>query len=65
MAQRRLVLVREDRLGHWLEQRHEALQGVGQRPRRDRKPLGAQPRGNAVQGAQAETTYIQHTVIAT
>ena len=32
MAQRRLVLVREDRLGHRLEQRHEALQSVGQRP---------------------------------
>ena len=65
MAQRRLVLMREDRLGHRLEQRHEALQSVGQRPGRDRQPLVGQPRGNAVQGPEAETTYIQHTVIAT
>ena len=33
VAQRRLVLVREDRLGDRLEQRHETLQAVGQRPR--------------------------------
>ena len=38
MAQRRLVLVRKDRLGQRLEQRHEPLQAVGQRPRRDRQP---------------------------
>ena len=31
MAQRRLVLVRKDRVGHGLEQRHEALQAIGQR----------------------------------
>ena len=55
MAQRRLVLMREDRLGHRLEQRHEALQSVGQRPGRDRQPLVGQPRGNAVQG-QGEIT---------
>ena len=55
MAQRRLVLVRKDRLGQRLEQRHEPLQAVGQRPRRDRQPLGGHPRGNAVHGAEAGT----------
>ena len=59
MAQRRLVLMREDRLGHRLEQRHEALQSVGQRPGRDRQPLVGQPRGNAVQGPQAGTVLEQ------
>ena len=59
MAQRRLVLVREDRLGHRLEQRHEALQSVGQRPGRDRQPLVGQPRGHAVQGPQASTVLEQ------
>ena len=53
MAQRRLALVREDRLGHRLEQRHKALRAIGQRPRRDRQPLAGHPRGNAVHGAQA------------
>ena len=59
MAQRRLVLVRKDRLGQRLEQRHEPLQAVGQRPRRDRQPLGGHPRGNAVHGAEAGTVLEQ------
>ena len=59
MAQRRLVLVREDRLGHGLEQRHEALQAVGQRPGRDRHPLAGEPRGNASHGAEAGTVLEQ------
>ena len=53
MAQRRLALVREDRLGHRLEQRHKALRAIGQGPRRDRQPLAGHPRGNPVHGAQA------------
>ena len=59
MAQRRLVLVREDRIGHRLEQRHEALQAVGQRPRRDRQPLAGHPRGNPVQEAEAGAVFEQ------
>ena len=59
MAQRRLVLVRKDRLGQRLEQRHEPLQAVGQRPRRDRQPLGGHPRGNTVHGAEAGTVLEQ------
>ena len=59
MAQRRLVLVRKDRLGQRLEQRHEPLQAVGQRPRRDRQPLGGHPRGNAVHEAEAGTVLEQ------
>ena len=50
VAQRRLVLVREDRLGQRLEQRHEALDAVGQRPRRDGQPHVGQP-GRATGGA--------------
>ena len=42
-----------------LEQRHEPLQAVGQRPRRDRQPLGGHPRGNAVHGAEAGTVLEQ------
>ena len=49
MAQRRHVLVREDRVG----QRHEAGHAVGQRPRGDRQPLAGHPGGYALQGAQA------------
>ena len=41
-----------------LEQRHEPLQAVGQRPRRDRQPLGGHPRGNAVH-AEAGTVLEQ------
>ena len=47
------------RLGQRLEQRHEPLQAVGQRPRRDRQPLGGHPRGNAVHGAEAGTVLEQ------
>ena len=53
MAQRRRVLVREDRLGQRLEQRHEAGHAVGQRPRGERQPLAGHPGGYALQGAQA------------
>ena len=53
VAHRRLVLVREDRPRHRLEQRHEPVHAAGQRPRRDRKPLAGQPRGDLVQGAEA------------
>ena len=59
MAQRRLVLVRKDRVGHGLEQRHEALQTIGQRPGRDRQALAGEPRGNAVHGAEAGTVLEQ------
>ena len=59
MAQRRLVLVRKDRLGQRLEQRHEPLQAVGQRPRRDRQPLGGHPRGNA--GARGGSRHSART----
>ena len=45
--------------GQRLEQRHEPLQAVGQRPRRDRQPLGGHPRGNAVHGAEAGTVLEQ------
>ena len=38
-----VVLVREDRLGERLEQRHEALDAVGQGPRRDHQPHIGQP----------------------
>ena len=38
MTQRRSVLVREDRLVQRVEQRHEALGAVGQRPGRYRQP---------------------------
>ena len=53
MAQRRAVVVREDRVGHRLEQRHEAGHAAGQRARRDRQSLVGQPCANAVQGTQA------------
>ena len=59
MAQRRLVLVRKDRVGHGLEQRHEALQTIGQGPGRDRQALAGEPRGNAVHGAEAGTVLEQ------
>ena len=54
VAQRRLVLVREDRLGQRLEQRHEALDAVGQRPRRDGQPHVGQPGRDSMQGAAVD-----------
>ena len=51
--------MREDRLGQRLEQRHEALQAVGQRPGRDRQPLAGEPRGDAVHGAETGTVLEQ------
>ena len=59
VAHRRPVLVREDRPGERLEQRHEALQAVGQRSRRDCQPLVRQPRRDPAQRTQARTEFEQ------
>ena len=59
MTQRRGVLVREDRLEQRLEQRYEALQAVGQRPRRDRQAVAGEPCGDAVNGPEAGTVLEQ------
>ena len=53
MTQRRSVLVREDRLVQRVEQRHEALGAVGQRPGRYRQPPFGHPRRDAVERAEA------------
>ena len=60
VAQRRGVLVREDRLGQGLEQRHEALDAVGQRPRRDRQPHVGEPRRDPMQGTAADEAFVEH-----
>ena len=57
MAQRRGVLVREDRLEQRLEQRYEALQAVDQRPRRDRQAMAGEPRRDAVNGPEAGAVF--------
>ena len=59
MAQRRLVLVREDRPGDWLEQWHEAEHAVGERPGRDRQPPVGQPRGDPLERAVAGIAFEQ------
>ena len=59
MTQRRLVLVREDRLGQRLEERHEALYAVGQRPRRDRQLYIRQRCRDPVQGTAADKALEQ------
>ena len=61
MAQRGGVPVREDRLGQRLEQRHEALDAVGQRPRRDRQPHVGEPRRDPMQGTAADEPFVEHT----
>ena len=60
MAKRRLVLVREDRLGQWFEQRHEALDAVGQRPWRDRQPHVGQPARDPMQRPAADESFVEH-----
>ena len=60
VAQRRAVLMREDRLGQRLEQRHEALDAVGQRPRRDRQPHIGQPGRDPMQGTAADEAFVEH-----
>ena len=59
MTQRRGVLVRENRLGQRLEQRHEALDAVGQRPRRDRQPHIGQPGRDPMQGTAADEALVE------
>ncbi len=61
MAQSRFVLVREDRIGQRLEQRHEAGHTVGQRPGRDQQPPIRQPRPNPVERAEAAIALEQET----
>ena len=53
MTQGRGVLVRHDRLVQRLEQRHQALAAVGQRPGRYRQPPFGHPRREAVERAVA------------
>ena len=59
VAQRRAVLVREDRRAHRLEQRRQAMHAVRQRARRDRQTLVGQPCADPVQGAQARVALEQ------
>ena len=59
MAQRRVVLVREDRVGHRLEQRHETGHAAGQGARRDRQSLVGQPCADALQRTQARIAFEQ------